>query len=125
MINIPQTLTNWGSFTFMNTYSLTSITFENGLKAIGEKAFTNCMSINEITLPASVKAIKDYAFANCVNLCEVVFLGDAPNELGDKVFGEPASNDAFIYYDSNTSGWDTTLLVEQYPRVFPLDNKTN
>lgn len=52
---------------------ITSVTFNAGLKTIGNNAFYNCKSLTTVNLPATVEKIGDMAFSNCAALTNVSF----------------------------------------------------
>ena len=104
---------------FFGNHALTSITFEDGLpKIAGSSTFQGAISLETVTIPASVTEISDTAFSACHSLKSVKFMGDAPTVLGYYVFG-PSNKEITIYYDPETSGWDTTTLKDDYT-LLPL-----
>ena len=113
-VTIPKTLTTWGLYSFMACSSLSQITFEDGLKTIGNYyAFAGCAVVT-LTIPASVDKIADFSFtAEYDKLATVIFQGNAPSlERSGKPFGDSTS--LLIHYNSNMSGWDTTILSNIY-----------
>ena len=123
---IPATLKNWGADysygTFGNCTSLKTITFEEGLEAIGCWAtFMGALSLERVEIPASVKKIAPLAFNQCPSLVEVVFRGDAPTSTESditNVFGYTGDHtDLVIYYDPDTIGWDTVIWREMHNLV--------
>lgn len=87
-VSLSSNITDFGSYTFANCYSLKSVTlpetmtaipdyflftatalekvnFPSGLKSIGVAAFRQCQKLTELNLPASVEAIGENAFAWC------------------------------------------------------------
>ena len=104
-----ENLAGIGDYAFYNCVALKSISFQNGLIAIGNHAFDGCRGLETIDMPTSPKIqnIGAYAFKNCksltgfymphsVNLiCDGVFFGceslqyadltgDMSNNLGQK-----------------------------------------
>ena len=55
---------------------LTSVTFEEGVTAIGQAAFRGCSGLTSVTIPASVTNIEPFAFIYCTYLTSVTFSGD-------------------------------------------------
>lgn len=115
-IYIPKTVTTWGTLCFSGNTSLISVTFEDGLKKIGGFSFVGATALETLTIPASVDEIGYGAFGECPLLKSVTFLGDAPTTIAEIAFGEPNKN-LTIYYNPNTSGWDTTPLRDWYTVV--------
>lgn len=109
-VTIPNTVTQWGMEVFLNC-PIKELTFEDGIKSIGQYANFWGATVEEITIPAGVEKIGEYAFRD--NLKKVVFLGDAPKDVGKQPFG----TDAVIYYPEDSLGWDTTPLKDEYVMI--------
>ncbi|MCM1321854.1 MAG: leucine-rich repeat domain-containing protein [Bacteroides sp.] len=60
---------------FRDRPELKSVTIENGVTDIGEKAFKNCKGLASVTIPKSIKTIGESAFKDCTSLKEVIYLG--------------------------------------------------
>ena len=73
-------------------------------------------SLKEVTIPASVSKIEINPFLNCNSLKTVKFMGDAPTSAEGWPFGYP-NKEIIIYYNPETSGWDTTALKDDYTLV--------
>lgn len=67
--------------TFENCDNLTSVTMEEGVTSIGERAFNNCTGLTSITIPDSVTSIGKYAFQGCTGLTSVT-IGDGVKSIG-------------------------------------------
>lgn len=116
-INIPKTLTVMGVGAFFSMDSLTTIKFEEGLTKIGNyAAFQGCSSLQKVVIPRSVEEIGTTTFSACQSLKEIKFLGDAPDKIGEYIFGPP-NKEIIIFYKKNTSGWDTTPLKDYYTLI--------
>ncbi|MBE6539583.1 MAG: leucine-rich repeat domain-containing protein [Ruminococcaceae bacterium] len=92
--------------------SLEQIVFEEGREAIRGIGLINGSCDIEITVPKSVKEFSSYPFyIGRDSKSEIIFLGDAPEivEEGNENFGV-----SVIYYDSETSGWDTFAWKDLY-----------
>ncbi len=70
-INIPNSVTSIGRYAFYCCDSLISITIPNSVTSIGDWAFSDCSSLTSITIPESVTSIAPYAFFNCSNLTSI------------------------------------------------------
>lgn len=110
IVHIPKSVTDWGMEAFLRC-PLTSLTFEDGIKKIGSYACFWGSVFKEITIPASVEQIGEYTFHD--NLEKVVFLGDAPKEIGKQPFGTKAT----IYCEKGSDGWNNSIF-EKYPFVY-------
>ena len=64
-LNLGDSMTSIGEYTFTNSESLTSISFPTTLKIIGECAFSECTRLSSITIPSRVTKIGSGAFAVC------------------------------------------------------------
>lgn len=122
-VTLPEKLTMLEMGVFGKASALKSITLPDGLKEIDEYALYGT-ALETVTIPASVEKIGDCAFDGCTALKSVTFLGDAPTVEGTNVQDEPNKNtfgepnkDVTIYYDPDTSGWDTTVLKDWYTLV--------
>lgn len=92
--------------------SLEQIVFEECREDIRGIGLINGSYDIEITVPKSVKEFSPYPFyVGRESKTEIVFLGDAPEIVDDetKNFGV-----SVIYYDSETSGWDTFAWKDVY-----------
>ena len=92
--------------------SLEQIVFEEGREDIRGIALVNGSYDIEITVPKSVKEFSSYPFyIGRDSKSEIIFLGDAPEivEEGNVNFGV-----SVIYYDPDTSGWDTFAWKDTY-----------
>ncbi len=115
-ITIPASLSDKYMMSSFRGCGLKEIKFEDGIKVIGGYATFWCENLKNVTIPASVENIKEYTFDQYLE--SATFLGDAPKEVGKAAFGDNAT----IYYDPATSGWDTTKLKEEY-NVLPIGSK--
>ena len=70
-INIPNSVTKIGKGAFYLCNSLVSITIPNSVTSIGDRSFEDCRSLTSITIPDSVTSIASYAFFNCSNLTSI------------------------------------------------------
>ncbi len=108
---IPKTFTGWSQEMFFGN-SLTKLTFEDGIEAVGCYAcFWNEGTLKEVTFPASVKKLGEWTFNTGIE--NAYFEGDAP-EFGKKPFGE---SKVTIHYLKGTKGWNNTGLEEWYTLV--------
>ena len=59
------------SIAFISNGNITSVTIENGITGIGERAFYNCWKMESVTIPGSVTSISSQAFQTCIKLTSV------------------------------------------------------
>ncbi len=74
-INIPASITHFGSGVFNNCSALESITVPDGITAIGASTFYFCSSLKSVYIPASVTEIGSTAFYYCNALSTVYYAG--------------------------------------------------
>ena len=70
-INIPNSVTRIGQDAFYYCINLTSITIPNSVTSIGYGAFSWCSSLTSIAIPESVTSIESYAFSWCSSLTSI------------------------------------------------------
>ena len=76
-IDIPNSVTTIGGYSFYGCSSLTSLTIGNSVSSIGEYAFYDCSSLTSVDVPNNVTSIKEGTFAGCSGLTSV----DIPNSV--------------------------------------------
>jgi len=81
---VPAGVTKIGNNAFMNSL-VSSVTFNDGLKEIGELAFYFCTQLAAINIPGSVTTIGNNAFYFCSNLNSIT-LNEGLQTLGDNAF---------------------------------------
>lgn len=109
-VSLPKNLEQMRMEVFFNC-PIEELILEDGIKEFGSYASFWGATLKELAIPSSVEEIGEYSFHD--NLEKVVFLGDAPKEVGDQPFGTKAT----VYYKKGTSGWDNTPLREEYTLV--------
>ncbi len=65
--------------------SITSLTIEDGVTAIGDNAFNNCRSLTSVTIGNSVTIIGESAFSNC-RLIQKINIPDSVRYIGESAF---------------------------------------
>ena len=117
-VNIPSKLNllpnDFRGLRFSDLPVLEEIVFSEDWKTINGYMFFGISSNVSIIIPKGVTSISVCLFGNGgdghVNL---YFLGDCP-QITD---GDRFSGDVTIYYDPNTTGWDTTQLKETHALI--------
>lgn len=64
-----------------NLYTLTSVTFEEGIQVLDSSAFFNCLRLRDIKIPTSLNTIGQYCFENCYDLRKVYLPTPASGKL--------------------------------------------
>ena len=123
---VPDSITNIGSYAFLNCTHLTSIKMPDTVTEIRTHAFYFCTQMTNIIISKRVATIPDYAFYNCFNLASVV-IPETVTNIGDSAFygsgspgvyfkGKPPSaSELFvftsqtIYYLPGSPGWSNTF----------------
>ena len=65
--------------------SVTSFTFPEGTKDIGDYAFSNCQSLTDLEIPEAVTSIGTGAFQSCKSLTEIV-IPEGVERIGNNTF---------------------------------------
>ncbi len=103
-VDIPATVTNGGT-----TYSVTSIE---------ENTFLNCYSLASVTIPNSVTTIGEWAFSNCTTLARITCWATTPPSLGTDVF-KSSNTSLEIYVPSSCVSAYTTNWSGQTIKAIP------
>ena len=111
-LRIPGTVKEWeGTVQFFGLESLEELVLEDGLESLkGYAMFSGPSKVTSLTIPASMKELGEKTIGY-KSIESVTFLGDAPETVGDSVFGDRDTNFT-IYYDEDTAGWEDTPLRE-------------
>lgn len=85
-ITIPATVTEWGENSFATCKNLTKVTFEDGLKIIGDGFMDGCNNTNQtrLEIPGSVEEIGNRAFSD--TKFTRVTLNEGLKVIGDRAF---------------------------------------
>ena len=71
-LEIPNSVTSIGNYTFAGFKAPTSIIIPNSVTSIGEGAFLDCTGLSSITIPNNVTSICKETFKNCSNLTSII-----------------------------------------------------
>ena len=121
-INIPNSVTRIGQESFYLCKSLESVTIPNSVTSIGEYAFEDCSSLTSITIPESVTSIGYCAFDNCSSLTNIT-IPNSVTSIGSFAFSGCSSLTNINVSDNNKnySSIDGVLfnkdktVIIQYP----------
>ena len=105
-IEIPQCIcsTNLSAY-FPSWRTMTNIVVSEGVGYIADSAFEGCSWLESVTVPWTVTRIGQRAFYDCIRLREVVFEGDAPDRIGEDVFGG-TQRSLVCRVPEQSIGWD-------------------
>ena len=84
-VTLPSTLTEIGSYAFLNDDKLTSISIPESVTSFGKYVFSYCTSLTHVDLPSSMTIIPDCTFQHCTSLTDI----DIPSSLesiGERAF---------------------------------------
>ena len=102
-LSVPDDCTKIGEYAFYKT-NITSLSFGNKLKEIGNSAFQDCNSISgKLLLPESLEIVEDWAFANINNLSGPLHLPDGIMSIGLAAFKSSGHFDGDLIIPSNVS----------------------
>ena len=116
-IIIPEGITEIGSYSFANSYSVESIIIPEGVECIRKSAFAYCENLKEITIPKSINRIEEGAFLYCVRLKNIYYegtIGDwcnmrfVPSLLGCSTPMKYAKH----FYLKNEGKWEEIKSIE-------------
>ena len=82
-INIPNGVTTIGNSAFSYCSGLTSVAIPNSVTSIGSSAFNSCSSLTSVTIPDSVTSIGYNAFQSCRGLTSVTIQATTPPTLSN------------------------------------------
>lgn len=108
-IIIPSTyngkpVTSIGSYAFMSSKNIESITIPSTVKIIGAHAFSFSKKLKIVTISSSVTSIDTYAFSGCSSLTTVTFeKGSKLTSISRSMFNECTSLKNFTIPESVTS----------------------
>jgi len=86
-------------YAFANNKNITSVTIENGITAISERAFFGCTGLKSVVIPDSVETIGNRAFASCRSLRSVT-IGNGVSTISDAAFHTCTSLTSIVIPDS-------------------------
>ena len=99
-INIPNSVTRIGHEAFLYCNNLTSIAISESVTSIGMHVFEECSSLTNITIPEGVTSIGDYAFSGCSSLTNIA-IPESVTSIGDYAFSGCSSLTNINVSDNN------------------------
>ena len=94
-INIPNSVTSIGYHTFGYCRALTNIVIPDSVTSISNYTFYYCKGLTSVTIPGSVTSIGYGTFSDCTGLTSVRILATTPPSLGSSAFNN--TNNCPIY----------------------------
>ena len=111
-LNIPEGIQLIEESAFSDCFGFSELILPDELTSIGMNAFNGCSGLKEtLTIPKSVTEIGDTAFAGCTGLTAVIFEGEAPETVGENIFGTLWGS-LTVYYHSEYA--DSFTADENY-----------
>ena len=101
-INIPNSVTSIGESAFARCFNLASITIPGSVASIGKEAFWDCSGLTSITMSKGVTNIGERAFCDCSSLTSIT-IPDGVTSIGEGAFGDCFSLTSITIPDSVTS----------------------
>ena len=99
-VEIPDTVTEIGSYAFHNFLELKKINIPNSVTRIGHDAFYLCRSLVSVTIPNSVTSIGHFAFNYCRNL-KGITIPEGVTSIGNIAFESCSSLTNINVSDNN------------------------
>ena len=124
-INIPNSVTRIGQDAFYYCINLTSITIPNSVTSIGSSAFAWCSSLTSIAIPESVTSIELSTFSWCGSLTNIT-IPESVTSIGDRAFGNCSSLTNITIPESVTNIGDSAFYnCSSLTNINVSDNNKN
>lgn len=103
-INIPDTVTSIGAYSFSNCTRLKNISLPSGITGIQKSTFNNYIALENITIPETVKTVGENAFYKCTSLTDVYYTGSEEEwkKISINSTGNTPLTNANIHYNYTT-----------------------
>ncbi|HRX14043.1 MAG TPA: leucine-rich repeat protein [Eubacteriales bacterium] len=101
--SIPDTVIQFGWYTFLNCKNLKSVVIPNSVKIIGLGVFRGCTNLTDIAIPNSVTRIDLGAFEDCESLTSIIIPASV-TKIYEDVFAS-CSNLSNITVDENNANY--------------------
>ncbi len=101
-LEIPNTVTAIGNFTFSGCSALISVTIPNSVNSIDGGAFSECSGLTSVTIGSSVSEIGFYAFKGCSGLTHIT-IPNSVTFIGSSAFRDCSGLTSIAIPNSVTS----------------------
>ncbi len=103
-LNIPSSVKFIGSSAFEDCTGLTSLTLSEGLQSVGGSSFEGCTGLKSLTIPSTVNTIKMNAFKNCKAITDVYCYAQTVPDTDDTAFDGTPIESATLHVPKGCSG---------------------
>ena len=112
-VTIPGSVTSVGDYACSGGSGLTSATIPNSIKSIGQGAFLACSNLSSVTIPNGVTSIGNYAFYECSDLTSVT-IGTGIQKIGELVFANCSELTDVFCYAENVPNTNSNAFQDSY-----------
>ena len=116
-LNVPESVTDIGNYTFSGCRGLTSVTIPEGVKSIGNYAFSDCGGLTTVSIPSSMTSIGTSAFNGC-KLRNVLIKCATPPMGPGLAFSEQTFFHTTLYIP--TGSWDAYAYDNNWYRFINI-----
>ena len=103
-LNIPSSVKSIGSSAFEDCTGLTSLTLSEGLQSVGGSAFEGCTGLKSLIIPSTVNSISMNAFRNCKAIADVYCYAQTVPNTDDAAFDGTPTESATLHVPSSAVG---------------------
>ena len=103
-LNIPSSVKSIGSSAFEDCTGLTALTLSEGLQSVGGSSFEGCTGLKSLTIPSTVNTIKMNAFKNCKAITDVYCYAQTVPDTDDTAFDGTPIESATLHVPRGCSG---------------------
>ena len=103
-LNIPSSVIFIGSSAFEDCTGLTALTLSEGLQSVGGSSFEGCTGLKSLTIPSTVNTIKMNAFKNCKAITDVYCYAQTVPDTDDTAFDGTPIESATLHVPRGCSG---------------------
>ena len=100
-VNIGDSVTSIGYYTFYGCTDLTTVNIPKSVKSIGTEAFRGCANLKSVTIPESITSISNFTFYGCASLTSVI-IPKSVRSIGWSAFGRCTSLETVTINDGVT-----------------------
>ena len=120
-LNIPSSVKSIGSSAFEDCTGLTALTLSEGLETIGGSAFQGCTGLQTLIIPSTVKTININAIANCSGIREVYcYAENVPDTHADAFDATPTEKSTLHVPANAVQKYRTTWPWSDFKEIVPI-----